>query len=84
MIGVPNLLVGRRAVYTQVVSRYDETKKEMVEVSRTPFSGVIAALITTSSSNYAAIVMLYDDGSLRTHDISAVTVEAAVTEGPYR
>lgn len=78
-------LVGRRAVFTRIETRYDDATKAMVEVSRATFRGVIAALITTGSNHYPAIVMLYDDGSLRTHDISTITVEADDSqEGPYR
>ena len=81
---IQSLLIGRRAVYTKVNSKYDDTERKMVELSRETFRGVIAALVTTSSSSYAAVVMLYDDGSLRTHSIDTITVEGEAAEGPYR
>jgi hypothetical protein len=80
-----DLLIGRRAVYTRVTNTYDEAKKEMREVKRETFRGVIAALIVTGQYNYAAIVMLYDDGRLATHSISDVTVEGQASgDGPFR
>lgn len=79
-----DLLVGRRAIYTQVTYKYDETTKKSVEVSRDSFGGTIAALITRGDSSQPAIVMLYDDGSLQTHCISTITVQPECTQGPYR
>lgn len=74
-----DILVGRRAVYTQVTSKWDDTKQQYVELSRAAFRGVIAALLPNGS-----IVMLYDDGSMRAHDMNNITVEADQTQGPYR
>lgn len=68
-------LIGRRAVYTRVETKYDEKKKEHVEISRKLFHGEIVALVTVGEYHYPAVVMLYDDGSLRTHSIPDVTVE---------
>jgi hypothetical protein len=79
-----NLLVGRRAVYTKIASRYDEQRREHVEVSRELFHGTIAALVTIGSYNYSAVVMLWDDGTLSSHDIATITVEGASPDGVLR
>lgn len=83
MIGT-NILVGRRAVFTRIATKYDETKKEMIEVSREQFRGVIAALYTHGQNHYPYVVMLYDDGSLKSHDIERVTIECGSADGLYR
>lgn len=80
-----NLLVGRRAVYARVERKYDDDAKKVVEVSRQTFHGTIAALITTGEHHYASVVMLWDDGSLSTHDIGTITVEGeSAPGGPFR
>ena len=71
-----NILVGKRAVYTRVERKYDETKREMVEISRKLFRGTIAALVTTGEHHYVTVVMLWGDGSLSSHSISDITIEA--------
>lgn len=72
-----NILVGKRAVYTRINRKWDEVKREYIETGRELFRGTIAALITIGQYHYAAVVMLYDDGSLRTHDIDTITIEAS-------
>ena len=74
-----NLLVGKRAVYTRIEKKYDEEKREHVEVSRKLFRGTIAALVTTSEYSYPSVVMLWGDGTLTSHSISDITIEAEPT-----
>lgn len=78
-------LVGRRAVYTQRISKWDSEKREHILEETKTFKGEIVWVgVGGSSSSYCRVMMLYDDGSLREHEIANVTVEAKQAEGPYR
>lgn len=74
-----DILVGKRAVYTRVSHRWDDALAKSVETDRKLFHGTIGAVLAVGGS--ACVVMLYDDGSLRTHAIENVTVEGASPEG---
>ncbi len=74
-MSVTTTLLGRRAVYTCVRSIWDKAQNKHVDVSRELFHGTIVAL--TMSGERPVIVLLYDDGSLRYHNLETITVEGA-------
>lgn len=82
-MSVPTNLIGRRAVYTCIKKHWDADRRDMVEDSRQQFHGEIVALVVTGEYHHAAIVMLYDDGSLREHEIGTITIEG-VHGDPFR
>lgn len=77
-------LIGRRAVYTQRITKWDNEKREYILEETRTFKGEIVWVGVGGSSSYCRVMMLYDDGSLRQHEIENITVEAKQAEGPYR
>lgn len=87
------ILLGKRCVFTSVTRerRYKKGSSEesyapeyeYVETSRKLYRGIVAALITTGDHHYVTIVMLYPDGSLRSHSIEHITMEDASAR-PWR
>ncbi len=75
-------LIGRRAVYNAI--RYGrDNNGNRVELGRTVYPGEITALIMEGTHHSPSVVMLYDDGTLRSHSIVDVIVEPHPLE-PYR
>ena len=75
-------IIGRRAVYTRTTHQLDGQRGQYVETGRELFRGTVVWI--GAAGDYLRVVMLYDDGSLKSHAIENVTLEGESPEGALR